>query len=213
MNHFLTIKQLQLPYPKSIQPFDLNVKKGEILAILGQNGSGKTTFLRVLAGFEKSISGQIILDKILLNDSNYLLPVSQRRMGLVFQDFVLFPHLTVYENIVLGLFRETKKIQQEKYQKISENLDILTLEKKYPHQISGGEQQKVALARSLVLEPSLLLLDEPFANWDIYYRQKHCKKLREMLKKVNSTVILVTHDLESAKEMADEQIDWGNLTT
>ena len=166
-----------------------------------------------MAGFEKSISGQIILDEILLNDSNYLLPASQRKMGLVFQDFVLFPHLTVYENIVLGLFRDTKKIQKEKYQKISEDLDILTLEKKYPHQISGGEQQKVALARSLVLEPSLLLLDEPFANWDIYYRQKHCKKLREMLKKVNSTVILVTHDLESAKEMADEQVDWGNLTT
>lgn len=187
----------------TIEGLNLDLASGEILAMLGSSGSGKTSVLKSIAGLVKINSGTIILNKTTLDDTNQHIPPEKRNVGMVFQDHALFPHLSVEKNIGFGL-RGFTKIQKK--QRISELLDLVDLsgcEKKYPHQLSGGEQQRIALVRSLALKPKVLLLDEPFSNLDTSHKKKLIKQVRIILKQENMTAIFVTHDTQEATMLAD----------
>lgn len=176
------------------------MKKGEILAVVGESGSGKSTLLRLICGLEQNKKGEIQLNGELLSGSGQFVPASQRKIGLVFQDFALFPHLNIQENIAFGL----KEKQPQQIDAMIEEMGLQLLKGKYPHQLSGGEQQRVALARALILQPEVLLLDEPFSNLDMMIRQSVRKFVKKVIAERDSSSILVTHDLEDAHQLADQ---------
>lgn len=174
---------------------------GEIGCLLGASGCGKTTALRTLAGFHPNARGQIRLgDQWLLRD-NLALPAHQRRVGLVFQDHALFPHLSVQDNIGFGLHRS---LRPARVRQLLEMTGLGALAKAYPHQLSGGQQQRVALARAMAPHPALLLLDEPFSNLDVELREQLGREIRQWLKSEKITAVLVTHDQHEAFAMADQ---------
>ena len=183
---------------------DFGIKKGSLVALLGPSGSGKTTILRMIAGLETPDSGDIIIDGKRVND----IAPADRGIGFVFQSYALFRYMTVYENIAFGL--ELKKMPKEKIkERVSELLELTSLkglEDRYPNQLSGGQRQRVAFARALAPNPSLLLLDEPFAAVDAKVRQELRSWLRKMIYKVGITSIFVTHDQDEAVEVADQII-------
>lgn len=202
----IDIKQLHFQYEKKHPIFkgcSLTIEQGEMVAILGLSGSGKSTLLRLLAGLEKPDFGDIFLEDVHLSSSSFVVEPSKRQVGMVFQDYALFPHLTVYQNVAYGLFK-LKKVEKEMM-----ITDMLTrvglLEKKdyFPHELSGGQQQRVALARSLVANPKVLLLDEPFSNLDAELRAHIRQDLRSILKERKITCIFATHDLADAKDIGD----------
>ncbi|MEX0812665.1 MAG: ABC transporter ATP-binding protein [Chitinophagales bacterium] len=199
---FLDIHQLSYKYPGNkkmiLDHFDLHLEEGEILAIVGESGSGKSTLLRLIAGLEKPYSGSIVLNREVLSDDKNFLPPAERRIGLVFQDFALFPHLNVKDNIAFGL----RKNNPQRVKELLSEMQLSNFEKKYPHQLSGGEQQRVALARALILNPNMLMLDEPFSNLDTMIRQSVRNFVKSLIREKNITSILVTHDLEDAKQLA-----------
>ena len=206
---FLTIKDLQVSYSGKIilQHFNLTLEKGEIIALIGENGSGKTTLLRALAGLEKTEKGFVCLNGRYLNNPDQLaVPTYRRKVGLVFQDFALFPHLNVYQNITVGLWKLPKKDRDIAYQDMIDLMCIADLSEKYPTTLSGGQQQKVALARTLITQPDLLLLDEPFSNLDLSYKTQLYTDLQNILKEKKITTILVTHDMEDARNVADRVV-------
>ena len=180
-----------------------HIEAGVIACLLGPSGCGKTTLLRCIAGFEDIAAGSIALDGELVSRPGFKLAPEQRRIGMVFQDYALFPHLTVADNIAFGL--KTKGGEQQ--QRVAAMLDLVGLSgqgEKYPHELSGGQQQRVALARALAPAPRLVLLDEPFSNLDVDLRERLSLEVREILKKAGTTAILVTHDQHEAFAMADE---------
>ena len=185
---------------------DINfgIEKGRLVALLGPSGSGKTTILRMIAGLENPTSGDIIIDGRRVND----LTPSERGIGFVFQSYALFRYMTVYENIAFGL--DIQKAPKDQIKKRVDELLALTdlkgLEDRYPNQLSGGQRQRVAFARALAPNPTLLLLDEPFAAIDAKVRQELRSWLREMIYKVGITSIFVTHDQDEAVEVADQII-------
>ncbi|NEQ28782.1 MAG: ABC transporter ATP-binding protein, partial [Microcoleus sp. SIO2G3] len=171
---------------------------GEILGLLGASGCGKTTLLRLIAGFEHPQRGQIQLAGVTVADAKRSIPPEQRNIGMVFQDFALFPHLTVAENIAFGLKGDRSAVQSA--------LALIHLESKanaYPHELSGGQQQRVALARSIAPRPKLLLLDEPLSNLDVQVRLRLRQEIRDILKATQITAIFVTHDQEEALALCD----------
>ncbi len=179
------------------------VEKGSIACLLGPSGCGKTTALRAIAGFEPVHSGRIVLDGMTLSGPGMTLPPEQRHVGMVFQDYALFPHLNVADNIAFGLQKQTR---YEKERTTTELLELIRLRdsaKAYPHQLSGGQQQRVALARALAPKPKLLLLDEPFSNLDTELRRSLSLEVRAILKEYGTTAILVTHDQTEAFNVAD----------
>jgi iron(III) transport system ATP-binding protein len=184
------------------------LKQGELLGLLGPSGCGKTTLLRILAGFEKPDQGKIYLAGKLVNDQGLIIPPEKRNTGMVFQDYALFPHLTIAENIGFGL--ETKQprfSRQEIKARISEVLSLVGLtglEKRFPHELSGGQQQRIALARALAPKPSLILLDEPLSNLDVKVRQRLRHEIRRILKQSGISGIFVTHDQEEALAISDK---------
>ena len=181
----------------------LTVTNGDIVAILGQSGSGKSTLLRVLAGLEKPDTGIITLDDVVLNDNHHFVDPSLRKIGMVFQDYALFPHLNIEKNIAYSL---SKKTTIEKNKIVDDLLELIELKEKkgyYPHELSGGQQQRVALARSLAANPKVLLLDEPFSNLDADLRAQIRQDLKRILKEKNITCIFATHDLADAIDIAD----------
>lgn len=201
----LTIQNLNLSFAgkKVLQQFGLHMKEGEIVCLLGQSGCGKTTALRAIAGFEKADSGEIKLDdKVLLNDVYYM-PAHLRHIGMVFQDYALFPHLTVADNIAFGLHELNKVDKQKRVEELLNLIGLPEYAKRYPHQLSGGQQQRVALARALAPNPRLILLDEPFSNLDADLRHRLAKDIRELLKQQQTAAIMVTHDRHEAFAMAD----------
>ena len=185
--------------------FNLQLESGDIFALLGDSGSGKSSALRFIAGLENAQLGSVALDGNDLSDSgSHSVKPELREVGMVFQDYALFPHMTVFQNISFGINHLSKK---EKIEKVKSLLDLISLEgieKKYPHQLSGGEQQRVSLARSLATSPKLLLLDEPFSSLDKSHRDQLVKEVREILKKAGVTSILVTHDEAEANAFADK---------
>jgi iron(III) transport system ATP-binding protein len=192
-----------------IQQINLKLYEGEIGCLLGSSGCGKTTLLRSIAGFENPDRGQIRIRNNIVNDDTSNTPSEQRNIGMVFQDFALFPHLNVTNNIAFGLRSDRKKSfsKKAKLQRVNELLEMVGLHnigEKFPHQLSGGQQQRVALARALAPKPDLLLLDEPFSGLDVELREQLATEVAKIIKQEGITAILVTHDQHEAFAMADK---------
>ncbi len=191
----------------AVNQVGFTLPQGELLGLLGPSGCGKTTLLRILAGFEKPDRGKIYLAGRLVNDQTLLIPPEKRNTGMVFQDYALFPHLTIAENIAFGLqTKQTRLSRSEIKARISEVLllvGLTGLEKRFPHELSGGQQQRIALARALAPKPSLILLDEPLSNLDVKVRQKLRYEVRRILKQSGISGIFVTHDQEEALAISD----------
>ncbi|MGL5087788.1 MAG: ABC transporter ATP-binding protein [Clostridium sp.] len=206
----LKISNLHFKYKNSkednINDFNIEIGKGEIVAILGQSGSGKSTMLRIIAGLENPYKGKVTIgDNIVFADNEFIEP-EKRGIGMVFQDYALFPHMTIAKNIMFGLKNMDKK---DKEKRMLQMLDLVNLHEhknKYPHELSGGQQQRIAIARALAPSPAILLLDEPFSNLDASLKDKIRTELKEILVKANTTSIFVTHDKEDAKLLADKVV-------
>ncbi len=191
------------PAVDTLKGVSLELRQGEVGCLLGPSGCGKTTLLRCIAGFEAPFKGRIQVGGESVFESSALsLAPEQRRVGMVFQDYALFPHLTVADNITFGLRSFTPKQRQEKLFELTEALQLGGLLQRYPHELSGGQQQRVALARALAPEPLLLLLDEPFSNLDPDLRLQMREELRALLKAWEVTALIVTHDQEEAFELS-----------
>ncbi|SMB26955.1 Spermidine/putrescine import ATP-binding protein PotA [Sterolibacterium denitrificans] len=185
----------------------LAVERGSIACLLGPSGCGKTTLLRCIAGFEEIAAGEIRVAANTLSRAGMMLPPEQRQIGMVFQDYALFPHLSVADNIGFGLRGRNPLPKAQRKTRVAELLATVGLagqENKFPHELSGGQQQRVALARALAPRPQLILLDEPFSNLDVDLRERLSLEVREILKQQGITAVLVTHDQHEAFAMADE---------
>lgn len=197
-------KRYQNAATYAVDSVSFSLDKGEILALVGESGSGKTTLLRLIAGLEHPNSGEIQLSGVTIVSGRKSLPANKRKTGMVFQDYALFPHLTIYENVAFGLKGLNKKQTELR---VSETIKLTGLKedvKKYPHQLSGGQQQRVALARALAPRPELLLMDEPFSNLDTILRDQVREEVRQIIKALGITAILVTHDTKDAFSTADK---------
>ena len=207
MNTLLTLNKIWKQYNQKHEPvicgIDLELHEGEILALLGPSGCGKTTVLRTIAGFEKPEKGSIILDGCELVENGNWVRAEKRGIGFVFQDYALFPHLNVYDNIAFGLKHLPRAKRKKRVEQAIEISGLTGLAKRYPHELSGGQQQRVALARSMAPGPKVILLDEPFSNLDASLRAETRAELRLILKRSGMSAILVTHDQEEALTVAD----------
>jgi iron(III) transport system ATP-binding protein len=186
----------------AVRDLDLEVKRGEILALLGPSGCGKTTTLRLIAGFESPDSGTVEVGGRTVAGPGANVPPEKRRVGMVFQDYALFPHLSVERNVAYGLSNGKKR--KGRVAEILALAHLEGLEERMPHELSGGQQQRVALARALAPEPGVVLLDEPFSNLDASLRARVRSEMREILREAGATAIFVTHDQEEALSLADE---------
>jgi len=186
-----------------VENLDLQLDRGHIGCLLGSSGCGKTTVLRAVAGFEPLLAGMIRLDGVTLSSASTQVPPERRRVGMMFQDYALFPHLNVRENVAFGLRRQARAAQQARVQEMLDVVGLAQVADSYPHELSGGQQQRVALARALAPEPELLLLDEPFSNLDVDTRERLAFELRDILKATHHTALLVTHNQAEAFAIAD----------
>lgn len=211
--NFCEIKELSFYYPKAkemtIQDFTLTISQGEIVGILGQSGSGKSTLLRLISGLEEPAGGSIVIAGKTVVDERRFVEPEERGVGMVFQDYALFPHLTVAQNIVFGLHRLSRKERQKRLDEMLELVQLKGFEKRYPHELSGGQQQRVALARALAPKPQVLLMDEPFSNLDADLKERIREELRDILKKAKITCIFVTHDKEDVHAICDRTVVMG----
>lgn len=217
----MTIAQCPLPVPGTTQlelqgifyayknqpvvrNLSLRLQQGDIGCLLGPSGCGKTTVLRAIAGFENIMAGNIALAGETVSTKDYTLPPEKRRIGMVFQDHALFPHLNVAHNIAFGIRNQNKIEREEKVDTLLKMVGLPNAHHKFPHELSGGQQQRVALARALAPCPSLLLLDEPFSSLDVDLRERIGQEVREILKTQGTTALLVTHDQFEAFAIADK---------
>ena len=186
-----------------IHDVSLTVEEGEILCLVGPSGCGKTTTLRLAAGLEELQQGHITIGDRLVADGKASLPPERRGVGLVFQDYALFPHLTVLQNVVFGIPSSRTPSRHVRAIEKLEQVRMAGYAHAYPHTLSGGQQQRVALARALAPEPNLMLMDEPFSNLDVRLREEVCRDTFAVLKEANTSTLLVTHDPNQAMRMAD----------
>ena len=205
MNKAIEIRELSLSIEglSILNNISFNLGEIDIACLLGPSGCGKTSLLRCIAGFEKPNKGEVLIKGVITSKSNHHIPVEQRNIGMVFQDYVLFPHLNVTENIIFGLKTLGTKRVKERLWELIELLDLEKHINKFPHQLSGGQQQRVALARAMAPRPGVLLLDEPFSSLDIELREQLAHELRSILKQDGITTIMVTHNQLEAFAMAD----------
>lgn len=209
MNCLLKIDSIRVVYDtpqgpnQVVDDFSLDLDKGEVGCLLGASGCGKTTILRAIAGFEPVRAGSIVLDGQCLSSVGYTMAPELRRVGMMFQDYALFPHLTIERNIGFGLRRCSRPERCQRVDKLLELVDLKAHAKRYPHELSGGQQQRVALARALAPQPQLLLLDEPFSNLDVDTRERLAHELRIILKHSDCTALLVTHNQAEAFALGD----------
>jgi iron(III) transport system ATP-binding protein len=187
----------------AVRDISFAAHEGEILCLLGPSGCGKTTILRAIAGFEPVRAGQIFLSGHLVSSAQEMTPTEDRHVGMVFQEYALFPHLRVQENIAFGLRRLSRGERRVRIQDMLRLVGLEGFERRYPHELSGGQQQRVALARALVQHPVLLLLDEPFSNLDPDMASRMRQEVHDLLRRTKTTTILVTHDHDEAFAMAD----------
>lgn len=206
MTPLLEIRELHHAYGNHpvVRGLSLTLKKGAIGCLLGASGCGKTTVLRCIAGFEPVAAGEIAINGVAVSSPGIHVPPERRRVGMVFQDYALFPHLSIADNVAFGLRGLTARERARRVAELLEVVGLGHLGDAFPHQLSGGQQQRVALARALAPAPDLLLLDEPFSNLDVDLRWRLSQEVRELLKKRGTTAILVTHDQNEAFAMADE---------
>jgi iron(III) transport system ATP-binding protein len=200
------VRSLQHAYGshRVVRGMDFVLQPGRIGCLLGPSGCGKTTVLRCLAGFEPVQGGEILLSDRVVSKPGLQVPPERRGIGMVFQDYALFPHLTVQKNIAFGLSRMAAPEAFDRTRAMLELVGLTPVADVYPHELSGGQQQRVALARALAPNPELLLLDEPFSNLDVELRERISVEVREILKAAGTTAILVTHDQNEAFALADE---------
>ena len=190
-------------YQPVVRGLDLTLERGQIGCLLGASGCGKTTVLRAISGFEPVHHGQVHIAGTRVADAQQQLPPEQRRVGLMFQDYALFPHLDVAANVGFGLRRLPARQRSARVEGLLEQVGLAGYARRYPHELSGGQQQRVALARALAPAPQLLLLDEPFSNLDTDTRQRLAAELQQVLKAAGTTVLMVTHDQSEAFAIAD----------
>ena len=186
-----------------VKGLSLMVMQGELLVLLGPSGCGKTTTLRLMAGFEQPDAGVVRIAGRLVADRTRSTPPEQRGLGMVFQDYALFPHLTVAENVAFGLHRLPKRQRAGRVDEILQMVGLADLAGRYPHALSGGQQQRVALARALAPRPAVILFDEPFSNLDAELRQQMRGEVRRILRQSGSTAVFVTHDQQEALLLGD----------
>ncbi|MCK6395537.1 ABC transporter ATP-binding protein [Zoogloea sp.] len=183
---------------------NFQLEQGSIACLLGPSGCGKTTLLRCIAGFEDVVGGEIRINGAVVSAPGHRVPPEKRQVGMVFQDYALFPHLSVERNVGFGLGAMSAAGRAARVDELLATVGLGGLGRKYPHELSGGQQQRVALARALAPRPELVLLDEPFSNLDVDLRERLSVEVREILKKEGMTAVLVTHDQHEAFAMADE---------
>ncbi|MEN9433014.1 MAG: hypothetical protein RLZZ422_603 [Pseudomonadota bacterium] len=202
----LILEHIAIQYGKQavIHDMSLQVEHGQIGCLLGPSGCGKTTLLRAIAGFEPVTAGKIALGDTIISSPSIQIPPEKRQIGMVFQDYALFPHLTIAKNISFGIRHLSKAEQTKRIAQLLELVNLSGYEKRYPHELSGGQQQRIALARALAPKPKLMLLDEPFGSQDVELREMLAREVRDILKQEHTTAILVTHDQHEAFAMADE---------
>ncbi|KAB2334786.1 ABC transporter ATP-binding protein [Cytobacillus depressus] len=189
-----------------IDDFSFTLNTGEIVGVLGQSGSGKSTLLRLISGLEMPTNGTIsIAGKEVVGKRKFVQP-EDRGVGMVFQDYALFPHMNVKENISFGLSRMPRKDRKPRVQEMLELVHMEDFGDRYPHELSGGQQQRVALARALAPKPNILLMDEPFSNLDADLKESIREELLSILKKANMTCMIVTHDRKDVEAICDNSI-------
>lgn len=204
---YLELDQLALGYPSAqglrmvVQDFSLHLERGRTACLLGPSGCGKSSILRAIAGFEPLRSGSIRLGGIALSHTGFAMPPEHRQVGMMFQDYALFPHLNVQQNIAFGLSKYSRAQRQQRTEQMLELVGLREALKAWPHELSGGQQQRIALARALAPEPALLLLDEPFSNLDTNLRERLAQEVRDILQATGQTAILVTHNHREADIM------------
>lgn len=189
--------------------FSFSMEKGEIVGILGQSGSGKSTLLRLISGLEMPMKGIIKIDGTMVVGENVFIQPEDRGIGMVFQDYALFPHMTVRDNILFGLSRIPRKNRKQRVDEMLELVHMENFGNRYPHELSGGQQQRVALARALAPKPNVLLMDEPFSNLDADLKESIREELGMILKKANMSCIMVTHDRNDVEAICDYSIVIG----
>lgn len=196
-------KQFDSAASPAIDDLSLRVYRGEVLALLGPSGCGKTTTLRLIAGFERPDSGLVMINNQVVAAPNRWVPPEKRGLGVVFQEYALFPHYTVERNIAFGLHHMTRRERNKRVDEALELVDLSDYKTRYPHELSGGQQQRVALARALAPKPVVVLLDEPFSNLDADLRVQMRSEVKRILQEANSTAIVVTHDQQEALAVGD----------
>jgi|TARA_B100001250_G_C19664050_1_gene728421 iron(III) transport system ATP-binding protein len=209
MKNILEIRNISHAYNQDIfliKDFSFLLKKGEIVSILGPSGIGKTTLLRIVAGLEGVMDGEVIISDKVVSRKNFLLPPEKRNLGLVVEDRALFPHLNIEKNVMFGIrhMQERESLAQE-YLGL---FKVAELSKKYPHEISAGQQQRVALARALITTPDILLLDEPFGALDKNLKDELHYETKKIFKEKDLSVLLVTHDEEEAEYFSERIIEF-----
>lgn len=187
-----------------LKNINLSIDKGEIISLLGQSGSGKSTILNIIAGFEESDTGSGIYDSQVIFDDATLVNPEERNIGFVFQNYALFPHLNISKNISFGVKNSTREQKNKIVKNLLELMNMQDMSKKYPHQISGGQQQRVAIARVLARQSELILFDEPFSSIDSTLKVKLILEIKELIKSHNKTAIFVTHCPREAILLSDK---------
>ncbi|MBS3996992.1 MAG: ABC transporter ATP-binding protein [Hydrogenophaga sp.] len=204
---FLSVSHLSVRYGKqqqaAVDGVSLGLAAGEIGVLIGPSGCGKTTLLRAVAGLERASSGSIVLQGETVSDGAHHMPAEQRRIGMVFQDYALFPHLSVGRNVAFGIDSLPRAERAHRVAEVLRLVGLDGMQERFPHELSGGQQQRVALARALAPNPRLLLLDEPFSNLDVDLRERLAHEVRAILKAAGATALFVTHDQLEAFAIGD----------
>jgi len=205
MSALLSIEGLKCAYQSQtvLTSVSFAIEPGEIACLLGPSGCGKTTVLRAIAGFIAPQAGEIRLGDQVISDADQVVPPERRGMGMVFQDYALFPHLSIADNIAFGLRGMASSEKERRIREVLDLVELPDLSKRYPHELSGGQQQRVALARALAPDPRLLLMDEPFSNLDTDLRRQLSQEVRQILKRRGIAAIMVTHDQQEAFTLSD----------
>ncbi|WP_198969070.1 ABC transporter ATP-binding protein [Xylophilus sp. ASV27] len=209
MSTTLRLDAIQLAYPGRnglhtvVRDLSLQLQAGHIGCLLGPSGCGKTTALRAIAGFEPVRAGRILLGETVLSSPGQQVPPERRRVGMMFQEYALFPHLSAAQNVGFGLRRQPRALRQARVAEMLALVGLADAAARHPHELSGGQQQRIALARALAPAPGLLLLDEPFSNLDGPTRERLTREVRDILRAAGQTALLVTHNEAEAATMAD----------
>jgi len=203
----LSIKGLRKRYQgaqhDAVHDVSLDVAEGEVLSLVGESGSGKTTLLRLIAGLEVPTAGEITIGRKTVADERTWVPPEHRGVGLVFQDYALFPHLTVTRNVAYGLGKLPRRQRDDRVRDVLELVGLASLGDRYPHELSGGQRQRVALARALAPEPTIVLLDEPFSNLDAALKARLRDEVGDLIRRTGTTAVFVLHDTEDALALGD----------
>lgn len=201
----LVVKELNCFYQENqvLESLDLTLENNEIVCLLGESGCGKTTLLRAVAGLQVKLSGTIKINGTMVNDADTNVPPEQRKVGLIFQDYALFPHLNVFDNVAFSLHKLSYAEKQKRVNKVLSLVQLKDYGDRFPHQLSGGQQQRIAIARALAYQPNLMLLDEPFSNLDHHVRFQLIHEIRSLLKAHSMSALFVTHSKEEGFAFAD----------